>query len=112
MAIAQLRWYDVNRTTSFDLGFGFAPVPVIFDGTSLWVNDGGSSNTLKKLRTGDGTALGTFPSCAGNDMAFDGANVWISCVFLGRVAKIRASDGSAILFSDESNGGGCAVDIG
>jgi len=60
--------YPVGRDPGFTL----------FDGTNIWVSNRGD-NTVMKLRSSDGTALGTFPvGAAPTGMAFDGANIWVA----------------------------------
>src|SRR4051794_25400587 len=72
------------------------PVSLAFDGSNIWVvNTSGSSIT--KLRTEDGSTLGTFgvgtwPSY----VAFDGVNIWVTNSADDTVTKLRASDGGLI----------------
>ena len=49
-----------------------------FDGTSIWVANGGSDN-VTKLRASDGAALGTFLVGSSPDaVAFDGTSIWVA----------------------------------
>jgi DNA-binding beta-propeller fold protein YncE len=51
---------------------------VAFDGTNIWVANGGGNN-VTKLRAGDGTALGTFTvGSTPMGVVFDGAKIWVS----------------------------------
>src|SRR5260370_37411482 len=56
-AVAILRWYAANLTTTFSVGTN--PVGVAFDGANIWVSNF-SSNNVAKLPPSDGTLLWTF----------------------------------------------------
>jgi S-layer homology domain len=66
----------VNVGTVVDSTFtGFTdPVNILWDGTSLWVNDFGQ---LKRVDPTNATVLESIPVTGGN-MRFDGANIWLS----------------------------------
>ena len=91
LQIAILHWCKTNRVTQFKVGD--APIRVAFDGGNLWVVNNGSNN-VTKLRTSDGTNLGTFPVGAGpQGVAFDGAHIWVLNNGSNNVTKLGASDG-------------------
>jgi len=93
-AIATLRWYAANQTTSFDVGVN--PMAVAFDGACIWVANL-SSNSVTKLRASDGTILGTYVvGTQPRALAFDGANMWVANYASGNVMKLRASDGTIL----------------
>jgi hypothetical protein len=65
-------------------GVGTTPNGVVFDGTYIWVANGGD-NTVTRLLQSNPTVMATYPpsgqGLALSDpyfMAFDGANIWIS----------------------------------
>ena len=94
-AVALLRWYPANLTTSFSTE-GASPTAVAFDGANIWVANW-YSNTVAKLRASDGANLatftvGTWPS----GIAFDGANIWVTSGQDNTVTKLRASDGASL----------------
>ena len=92
--IALLRWYDVNKTASFQVGN--SPVAIAFDGANIWVSNHGD-NTVTKLRASDGSNLGTFAVGPNpSTVAFDGANIWVANYGGSTVTKLRASDGALI----------------
>ena len=67
---------------------GQNPFGVCFDGANIWVTNSGS-NTVSKLRAGDGANVDTFP--VGNDPiagAFDGVNIWVVNHGDGTVSKL------------------------
>src|SRR5438552_2589388 len=73
---------------------GTKPIGVAFDGTNIWVANGGS-NDVTKLRASDGNVLGTF--AVGSNpfyMAFDGASIWVANHMSNNVTKLRAKDGA------------------
>lgn len=92
--VAILRWALAIQGGEFATGSG--PYGVAFDGDHVWVANSGS-DTVTKLRSNDGTILGTFhvgwkPSY----LAFDGAHVWVTNVDSGEIMKLRASDGTTL----------------
>src|SRR5271154_3083983 len=56
-AIALLRWYHINLTTTVAVGAN--PVGIAFDGANMWVANF-NDNPLTKVRGNDGAVLGTF----------------------------------------------------
>jgi len=91
-AVALLRWYPANLTTSYSVGHH--PEGVAFDGANMWVTNY-NDNTVSKLRASDGTHQGTFPVGEGPfGVAFDGANIWVVNKEGNSVTKLRASDGT------------------
>ena len=81
----ELRVSDGTVLATFSVG---GPGSMTFDGTNIWV---AGSGTLYKLRTSDGTILGTAP-LAVQGLTFDGANIWTASGSANSVAKVRASD--------------------
>jgi DNA-binding beta-propeller fold protein YncE len=95
-AVAILRWYPANLTTTFPVG-NF-PWGIAFDGANIWVTSW-DANSVTKLRASDGANLGTITLGGGPEgIAFDGANIWVanSNVTGGTVTKLRASDGASL----------------
>ena len=77
---------------------GKAPDGVAFDGADIWVANSGGNN-VAKLRTSDGTLLGTYVvGKVPTGVAFDGANLWVvnDNDGDGAVTKLRASDGAKL----------------
>ena len=63
---------------------------------SIWVVNNGS-NTVTKLRSSDGSLLGTFNvGHAPTGAAFDGNNVWVTNSGDNTVTKLRGSDGTLL----------------
>jgi len=97
-AVAILRWYPANLTTTFGPSGFSLPSFVAFDGANIWVTNGGNS-TVTKVQASDGFVLGTFNVPAGADyVAFDGANIWVTngSIVNPSVTKLRASDGALL----------------
>jgi hypothetical protein len=68
---------------------------ILFDGSSIWVTQGGGGGLLK-IRPGDGVIVGTFdPGILPLGLTFDGANIWVADN-AATVRKIRASDGVTV----------------
>ena len=93
-AVALLRWYPANLTTSFPAYTS----GITFDGENIWLT---ASNGVTKLRASDGANLGTFSwgGYSGGGVAFDGANIWVAnnpdpLLLSAGVTKLRASDGT------------------
>jgi hypothetical protein len=94
LKIAQLKWYQANRTTNFTVGQ--QPYGVAFDGANIWTANS-ADGTVTKLRAADGAVLGTFK--VGNTpygVTCDGANMWVSNSGDGTVTKLRESDGKVL----------------
>ena len=113
LQVALLHWYPANQVpTSFPAG-GFT-VGVAFDGGTIWAaNAGSNSNSVMRFRTSDGLLLGTFLTGGSQptNLAFDGANMWVSNSLSNNVAKIRASDGALLgTFSVGTNPSGDVFD--
>ncbi|MFL6231103.1 MAG: hypothetical protein ACJ741_20185, partial [Pyrinomonadaceae bacterium] len=85
---------------------------IAFDGTNMWVACR-ASNSVTKLRAGDGSPLGGYvvgsepplhPPTGGGlsiadtlmGVAFDGTNIWVANKPGGTVTKFRASDGAVL----------------
>jgi DNA-binding beta-propeller fold protein YncE len=69
---------------------GTQPYGVAFDGTNIWVANGGS-NTVTKLTANTGAVVGTYS--AGSVLvavAFDGTNIWVANAGGNTVSKIPA----------------------
>ena len=85
-----------ERAESAAFNVGKFPIGVTFDGTNIWVANGGS-NTVTRLRASDGAIVGTFS--VGEfpiGLAFDGANIWVTNSDSDNVTKLRASDGAVL----------------
>lgn len=68
---------------------GKFPIGITFEGTNIWVANGGS-NTVTKLRASDGAVLenftvGTLPL----QVVFDGANIWVTNGRSNSVSKLK-----------------------
>jgi len=90
--VATLRWDLLPR------GYGDFPVEtkpdgIAFDGTNIWVTNGGS-NSVTKLRAVDGLKLDTY-KVGGSPMgiAFDGTSIWVANARSDNVMQLRPSDG-------------------
>jgi hypothetical protein len=84
------------------------PVSLAFDGSSLWVANGGvwptQQGSLMKIRPEDGTILASIPVAKPGNLLFDGTNIWAS----SRIdhsyweasdltfVKVRASDAAVL----------------
>ena len=109
--IALLQWgQDPGRAATFPTGS--VPVGVAFDGTNIWVANGGS-NTVSKINrvTGAKTdyATGTSPT----EVAFDGANIWVANFGSNTVSKINpngVAPGTPINFTTGNGPRGVAFD--
>jgi sugar lactone lactonase YvrE len=77
----------------------------------MWVSNASSGN-VTKLRSSDGTILGSYSAGGGpSGMVFDGSNIWIANVDSLNVTKLRASDGKHLgTFALPAQGGLCAFD--
>jgi len=93
LRVATLQWYESNKT-GINFPVGSEPDGIVFDGANVWVVNG-FSNNVTKIRTSDGTNLGTFAvgNRPANDAA-DGANIWITNRGDNTVTKLRARDGA------------------
>jgi DNA-binding beta-propeller fold protein YncE len=58
---------------------GTNPFGVAFDGSSIWVANGGT-DTVTKLNAATGNLIGTYALPAGEpvNLAFDGTDVWVA----------------------------------
>jgi DNA-binding beta-propeller fold protein YncE len=67
---------------------GTFPINIVFDGTYVWVANH-LSDSLTKIRTTDGTTVGTFGSLGikPTGLAFDGTHVWGTNAGSDNVAK-------------------------
>jgi hypothetical protein len=106
--VIKLRASDGATLGTFSVGG--RPGKIAFDGTNMWILSD-LSHTVTKLRASDGANLGAFvfPSAQLRDLAFDGANIWVTSI--GSVMKLRASDGANLgTFSVPGGVGGIAFD--
>jgi hypothetical protein len=86
---ALLQWYPQT------FAVGGSPFGVAFDGTNIWVANGGSS-TVTKLLASTGAVVGSYSvGSAPYGVAFDGTNIWVTG-FYGTVTKLLASTGSIV----------------
>ena len=108
--VATLQWYESNKT-GVNVPVGPEPFGIAFDGANVWVVNRGSNN-VTKIRTSDGTNLGTFSVGSQPwNAAFDGANIWVTNSGDNTVIKLRASDGANLgTFSVGSQPYGIAFD--
>jgi hypothetical protein len=89
--IAILDWYTLPT-----FSVGTAPRAVAFDGTNIWVANGGSNN-VTKLKASDGSFLGMYNvGKTPYGIAFDGTNIWVINGSDNNVTKLKAGDGSLI----------------
>jgi len=96
LKIAQLKWYQANQTTSFNVGKtkNSNPYGLAFDGQNMW-SANSAEGTVSKLRASDGKTLGTFNvPCCPYGLAFDGANIWVTLD--GGLMELRASNGASL----------------
>ena len=112
LKVATLHWYSAGEVAQFAVGSH--PSGLVFDGENMWVINE-YDVTVTKVRTSDGSILGTFPlgaATTGGYGCFDGANVWITGGnAAGIISKIRASDGALLLSVPVgSEGQACAFD--
>jgi hypothetical protein len=80
----------INVGTGIDSTFtsGFAtPVNILWDGTSLWVNDG----QVKRVDPTNASVLETIPVTGISNMRFDGTNLWLSGYNTDTVTIVRAT---------------------
>jgi len=94
MELALLKWYGVNRVTTFAVGSG--PLGLAFDGANLWVTNFESDN-VTKLNAATGALVGTyavgeFPQ----GIAFDGTNIWVANSGSDNVTKLNAATGAVV----------------
>jgi outer membrane lipoprotein-sorting protein len=100
MCVAELGANSIARVFPDTGAIAFAPVgsqpqAIAFDGTNIWVPNGGD-NTVTELDL-IGNLIRTIPVGAVPDaIAFDGANMWVSNFTSNNVTKIRASDGVVV----------------
>jgi hypothetical protein len=83
-----------QMSTGITYTVGTLPSAICFDGTNVWVANGGSNN-VNKLRASDGTILGTY--AVGTHplgICFDGTNIWVADSDSDNVTKLKASDGT------------------
>ena len=87
----KLRASDGTLVDTIKVGRG--PEALLFDGSSIWVANGGD-NSVTKLRQSDGATctfiVGTRPVA----LASDGKNVWVANNDSSSVTKLRADDGT------------------
>ncbi|MBA3960612.1 MAG: hypothetical protein H0X40_01755 [Chthoniobacterales bacterium] len=70
---------------------------ILFDGTDIWVAGYAVGNAVFKLRVSDGAVLGTYGvGRQPYQLAFDGANIWVTNILDNTVSKLRARDGAQL----------------
>lgn len=90
--LALKRWYSANQSGA-SVSVGGMPYGIAFDGSNIWVSNA-SNNKVSKIRTSDGTILGTFDVGPRPQLVeFDGENIWVANFDSNTVTKLRASDG-------------------
>ncbi|MBX3289483.1 MAG: YncE family protein [Acidobacteria bacterium] len=107
--LGMLRWDVLKPESTFAVGSG--PTGVAFDGTPIWVTNGGNNNVTKLLAS-DGSLVGAYPVGTNpNGIAFDGTHIWVVNNGSSNVTKLRASDGSLVdTYPVGSNPWGVAFD--
>ncbi len=110
--IALLRWFGPIFSGA-TVPVGWSPQGVAFDGTKIWVANGGSDNvTAIDVATGEkvgtyGVGLGSGP----NSLAFDGAALWVTGHSGNSVTKLSAATGAVVgTYAVGSNPYGVAVE--
>jgi hypothetical protein len=96
LKVALLQWWGPQAFQA-----GTYPVGVAFDGTNIWVTNGGngSGNTVTVLNASTGKPTSFSPVAVGTNpqgIAFDGTNIWVANTYSGNVTELRASDGSLV----------------
>jgi YVTN family beta-propeller protein len=90
MNAALLRWYTQTYSV------GNTPFGVAFDGSNIWVTNGGS-NSVTKLLASTGALVGNYPVGAGPfEAAFDGTNIWVTNFSGNTVTELLASSGAVV----------------
>jgi hypothetical protein len=90
MNAALLRWYTQTYSV------GSEPFGVAFDGSNIWVANGGS-NSVTKILASTGAVVGNYPVGAGPiEAAFDGTNIWVTNLSGNTVTKLLASSGAVV----------------
>src|SRR5579872_4447428 len=80
-----------NETSEFTtIHVGKQPYGLAFDGTNLWVANF-ADDSVSKVRTNDGTVLGTFATGGSQPygLVCDGSNIWVSNLASANVGKLR-----------------------
>ena len=86
---------DSPPTITTFAGFN-KPFSICSDGANIWVTNWGSNN-VTKLRSSDGTILGTYNvGTKPLGICLDDSSVWVANWGSKNVTKLRASDGSTI----------------
>jgi DNA-binding beta-propeller fold protein YncE len=94
--VTKFRGSDLTHEATISLGTSQLG-GIIFDGTSIWVAAYAGGASVAKLRVNDGRILGVYPvGQQPNQLAFDGANVWVTNTVDGTVSRLRASDGHLV----------------
>lgn len=89
--LGQRRWDLLGQR----IATGGGPTGIAFDGTNIWVANGGTNN-VTKIRASDGAVQGLFAAGAfPQAVEFDGSNIWV-VNGTGSVTKLRASDGACV----------------
>ena len=94
--LAQNRW-DQDLAKPVGAATGDTPTAVAFDGTNIWVANGGVDsvsrfNPSTSEPIGSPIAVGDFPS----GMAFDGTNMWVTNIRTDNVFRINATTGAVV----------------
>jgi DNA-binding beta-propeller fold protein YncE len=76
----------VNTVTS---GF-INPTGIVYDGTHIWVTDGGD-NKIKQLDSAGNILMSVTVGTAPSFPAFDGTNIWVPNFSSGNVSVVRAT---------------------
>jgi DNA-binding beta-propeller fold protein YncE len=94
--VTKFRGSDLRHEATIDLGSSQLG-GIIFDGTNIWVAAYAVGDSVYKLRASDGEILGSY--AVGRQpyqLAFDGANIWVTNSLDNTVSKLWASDGQLL----------------
>lgn len=92
--VVKLRGTDGVLLGTFPVGT--SPAEVAFDGTSVWVVNGGSDD-VTRLNAEDGALLGTFPvGTSPHAISFDGENMWVVNSGSNDVTLLSGQDGAQL----------------
>ena len=74
---------------------GTGPRDVVYDGTNIWVTNGGGSNVSRLNATTGAAAGGPFAVGSGPwGLAYDGTNIWVANAGSANVSRLNAITGA------------------
>ena len=106
--VTLLRSFRANQASSFSVGA--YPYGIAFDGSNIWVTNNGS-NTVTKLKAGDGSLVGTYAVGIEPWGIVLGSSIRVTNSGDSTVTKLNASDG-ALVGTYAVTGGAQAVAFG